>query len=118
MFNQVANILATTPATSCSAERSFSALRRMKTYLRSTMGQTRLNSLAILNTERKYSNMSVVTDVDQIIDIFASRKGRKQYLLIVLIKTLLYFEYFFINKQTKIDLIKWLLYLAVHRLTL
>ena len=80
VFNQVANILATTPATSCSAERSFSALRRMKTYLRSTMGQTRLNSLAILNTERKYSNMSVVTDVDQIIDIFASRKGRKQYL--------------------------------------
>ena len=80
IFNQVANILATIPATSCSAERSFSALRRMKTYLRSTMGQTRLNSLAILNTERKYSNMSVVTDVDQIIDIFASRKGRKQYL--------------------------------------
>ena len=32
-------ILAVIPATSCSAERSFSALRRLKTYLRNTMGQ-------------------------------------------------------------------------------
>ena len=31
------------------AERSFSALRRLKSYLRSTMGQERLNNIAILN---------------------------------------------------------------------
>ena len=36
---KVASILPTIPATSCSAERSFSALRRIKTFLRSTMGQ-------------------------------------------------------------------------------
>ena len=41
---KVFTILATIPATSCSAERSFSALRRMKTYLRSTMGQERLKA--------------------------------------------------------------------------
>ena len=38
---KVASMLATIPATSCSAERSFSALRRIKTVLRSTMGQER-----------------------------------------------------------------------------
>ena len=37
------------PATSCSAERSFSCLRRLKTYLRSTMLQERLSNLAIMS---------------------------------------------------------------------
>ena len=41
-------ILAVIPATSCSAERSFSALRRLKTYLRNTMGQERINSIALI----------------------------------------------------------------------
>ena len=45
---RVASILATIPATSCSAERSFSALRRIKTFLRSTVGQDRLSSIALL----------------------------------------------------------------------
>jgi len=38
--------------TSASAERSFSSLRRIKTYLRSTMTQERLNHLAMLYVER------------------------------------------------------------------
>ena len=38
------------PVTSASAERSFSSLRRLKTYLRSTMGQGRLNHVTVLNT--------------------------------------------------------------------
>ena len=37
-FSNVVHILGVIPATLCSAERSFSALRRLKTYLRSTMG--------------------------------------------------------------------------------
>jgi len=36
-----------TSATSCTAERSFSALRRLKTYLRSTMFPILLNSTAV-----------------------------------------------------------------------
>ena len=44
------------------------------------MGQTRLNSVAILNIERKYANISVGKNVDQIIDIFAAKTGRKQYI--------------------------------------
>ena len=35
------------PATSCTAERSFSQLRRLKNWLRTTMTQTRLNHAAV-----------------------------------------------------------------------
>ena len=35
------------PSCSCSAERSFSTLRRLKTYLRSTMTAERLNSVTV-----------------------------------------------------------------------
>lgn len=40
-------IAVTTPVTVASAERSFSKLKLIKTYLRSTMSQERLNGLAI-----------------------------------------------------------------------
>ncbi|XP_038055179.1 uncharacterized protein LOC119727383 [Patiria miniata] len=40
-------LLPTAPATNATSERSFSTLRRIKTYLRSTMKQTRLNHLMI-----------------------------------------------------------------------
>ena len=54
-FMKVVSILAVIPATSCSAERSFSGLRRLKSYLRSTMGQARVSSLALINIEREYA---------------------------------------------------------------
>ena len=47
-FNQVEALLRLcmiSPASSCTAERSFSSLRRLKTFLRSTMSQDRLNGL-------------------------------------------------------------------------
>ena len=40
------------PGTNATSERSFSALRRVKTYLRSTMTQPRLNHLMILNVHK------------------------------------------------------------------
>ena len=40
-------------ATNASSERSFSALRRVKTYLRSTMSQKRLNHLMILHIHQE-----------------------------------------------------------------
>ena len=74
-FTKVVEILNVVPVTSCTAERSFSALRRLKTYIRSTMGQERLSHLAILSIERGYANL---IDINRVIDIFASRKGREQ----------------------------------------
>ena len=41
------SILCTLPVTSCSAERSFSAVKRIKTALRSSMGTARLTGLAL-----------------------------------------------------------------------
>ncbi|XP_068692643.1 zinc finger MYM-type protein 1-like [Montipora foliosa] len=78
-FSKVVSILAVIPATSCSAERSFSGLRRLKTYLRSTMGQSRLNSLAIISIERAYGNRVIVDSIDKIIDTFGQRHGRTSY---------------------------------------
>ena len=54
-FSQVfvlAKLLLVMPATNASSERSFSALRRVKTYLRSTMTQLRLNNLMVLHIHK------------------------------------------------------------------
>ena len=40
------------PASSCTSERSFSALRRLKTWLRSTMTQPRLNAVAVCHVHQ------------------------------------------------------------------
>ena len=40
------------PSSTCEAERSFSTLQRLKTYLRSTITQQRLNGLTVLITHR------------------------------------------------------------------
>jgi len=41
------------PATNAASERSFSAMRRLKTYLRSTMCQNRLNHIMLLNVNKE-----------------------------------------------------------------
>ena len=73
------HILAVIPATSCSAERSFSGLRRLKAYLCSTMRQQRVSNIALINTEREYANSVINKDMDRIIDIFVRRNGRESY---------------------------------------
>ena len=83
-FSKVVHILAVITATSRSAERSFSALRRLKTYLRSTMGQKRVSNIALINIERAYANFVVSNDMDRIIDIFGRRNGRDRYFFKVL----------------------------------
>ncbi|KAK0150996.1 hypothetical protein N1851_007869 [Merluccius polli] len=56
LFNQVETLirlLLVVPASSCEAERSFSALRRLKTWLRSTMTQCRLNGVSVCHVHRE-----------------------------------------------------------------
>ena len=50
-------LLLVNPASSATAERSFSSLRRLKTYLRSTCGQRRLNNLAICHVHKHIIRM-------------------------------------------------------------
>ena len=47
-IDKVLKIYFTFPVTTSTAERSFSSLRRLKTFLRSTMTQSRLNNLLLL----------------------------------------------------------------------
>ena len=79
VFYKASSILATIPATSCSAERSFSGLRRVKTYFRSTMGQERLSSISLLCMERAYTNRTLENDMDRIIDVFGLRSHRASH---------------------------------------
>jgi len=52
MVESLLRLLMVNPASSATAERSFSSLRRLKTYIRSTMGQSRLNHVAICHTHK------------------------------------------------------------------
>lgn len=68
-------IFLTIPTNTASCERSFSCLKRLKTYLRTTMGQERLSNLAILQLEKKYT-----INIDQVIDEFdaeSCQRGRR-----------------------------------------
>lgn len=67
-------IMLTVPITVASAERSFSKLKLLKTYLRSTMTEERLNGLAILCIESQFLQS---IDYSKIIDIFASKNARR-----------------------------------------
>jgi zinc finger MYM-type protein 1 len=62
------------PATSVAAERAFSVLKRIKTWLRNSMEQDRLSSLSIINIEKDFSKE---VDIENIIDQFASLKDRR-----------------------------------------
>lgn len=64
------------PVSSASAERSFSAMKRVKTYLRSTMTSSRLNNLTLLSIEREISG-KFIENPSAVIDEFASMKKRK-----------------------------------------
>lgn len=56
LVESLVRLLMINPASSATAERSFSSLRRLKTYLRSTCGQQRLNSLAMCHIHKNLMN--------------------------------------------------------------
>ena len=64
-------IFATLPVTTATTERTFSVLKLLKTYLRSTMCETRLNGLAMMYI---YRDRDLV--VDTVIDEFAKSNRR------------------------------------------
>lgn len=49
---RILQTIVTMPVTSSEAERSFSGLRRLKTYARATMGEQRLNGLSLMMIHR------------------------------------------------------------------
>ena len=71
-------ILLTVPVTVASAERSFSKLKLLKNYLRSTISQERLNGLAMCTIEKDILD---TIDLDTVLDDFASRNARRSIFL-------------------------------------
>ena len=65
------SILAVIPATTCEVEWCFSSLRRLKTYIRSTMGDGRLTGLALMHVHQH---------IDEIVNDFATMHPRRMKL--------------------------------------
>lgn len=61
--------------TNCSAERSFSVLKRIKNYLRSSLGDEKLWGLAVLAIEHELTN---AIDFEELISDFANMKARRK----------------------------------------
>ena len=67
-------IMLVMPATNVSGERSFSALRRLKTYSRSTTTEKRLNNLLILHVHKDHTDDIPLPEV---LNDFVSRGERR-----------------------------------------
>ncbi|KAK3925559.1 LOW QUALITY PROTEIN: 52 kDa repressor of the inhibitor of the protein kinase [Frankliniella fusca] len=73
LIHTLLSFLTTLPVSNATAERSFSVLRRLKSWLRTTMKQDRLNGLALMHIHRADLSYSWI---DKIIDRFA-KKGKR-----------------------------------------
>ena len=71
-------ILLTIPVTVASAERSFSKLKLIITYLWTTMSQEGLSSLALISIENEYLDK---LNYDDLIEEFASKNARRSNFL-------------------------------------
>lgn len=69
-------LLVTIPMTTSEHESCYSTLKRIKSFLRSTMGQERLSALAMLSTEKNMIS-SIANFNEKVIDIFANRRERR-----------------------------------------
>ena len=65
------------PATNAESERTFSTVRHIKTYSRSTMAQQRLNHLMLLHIHKSYTDDLNIVNVAN--DFIADNEHRKQY---------------------------------------
>ena len=67
-------ILVTLPVTTAANKRSFSALKHLKTYLRNTTKEVRLNGLALL-----YVHRDISLDFEQIIAEFSPKNPKLNF---------------------------------------
>ncbi|PRQ40050.1 putative HAT dimerization domain-containing protein [Rosa chinensis] len=67
-------ILLTIPVIVASAERSFSKLKLIKSYLQSTMSQERLNGLAMLSIEK---DLVEKLEYSSLVETFATKNARR-----------------------------------------
>ena len=68
-------ILGTLLVTTCTCERSFSSMRRLKTYTRSAMISERLNGITLMHVHQE-----IVPDIKKVIDLFAVANRRLNFI--------------------------------------
>ncbi|ESO01990.1 hypothetical protein HELRODRAFT_65462 [Helobdella robusta] len=78
-LNVILRIYLTLQVSNASGERSFSVMVRIKNFLRSTLGQQKLNSLSLLYIEKESLNNSI--NYDKLFDEFAELKVRKMAII-------------------------------------
>ena len=83
-LGKVAIILSIIPVTSCSAERSFSVLQKLKTNHRSTKDKDCPSDMALLCIKRFYSNR---IDTEEVIEKMVPSSFSKQFLFILNLAT-------------------------------
>ena len=74
-LSYIAQLLLLVPATRCSPERGFSVLRRLKTYLRSTMTQARLNHFEVIHCNKEVTDS---LDFNKLIYDWRSETSQRQ----------------------------------------
>ncbi|XP_063752986.1 52 kDa repressor of the inhibitor of the protein kinase-like [Eleginops maclovinus] len=74
-------IACTLPVTSCECERSASVLRRLNTFMRSSMGEDRMSSLALIHT-----HYDMALDLDEAVDLYSKMHPRRLELMSVLMQ--------------------------------
>lgn len=57
-LTKLVSLILIIPTTNACAERSFSTLKRIKTYLRNSLSQKRLSALSYLSIEKKFDHYS------------------------------------------------------------
>ena len=75
-IHKLLKILITLPVTTATCERSFSTLKRLKTYIRNSIGQARLNGLALMNIHR-----DIKINTDEVIDEMSTKSRRLNFRL-------------------------------------
>jgi hypothetical protein len=77
---KLCELVLTMPATSAADERSFSALKILKNYLRNSQSQDRLSSLALINIEKSFLKklQPKPSFVDEVIDLLAMKKQKNR----------------------------------------
>ena len=74
---RLAKLVLVAAATNATSERSFSAMRRAKSYLQSTMGQQRLNNIMVLHVHKERTDkLNLITVTNEFADGSETRLAR------------------------------------------
>jgi len=71
---KIIQIIFTLPVSTASNERFFSSLKKVKSYIRSTIGDDRLNDLMVISVEKEEADK---IDLNEAVNLFANMKNRR-----------------------------------------